>query len=224
MAKQRGPSEETKFLRGDAGVDGVATEEAKDEAAVELDKAREQLLRGRTYLGREFLTWLLWQSESGDPLVKVEDTGLEVLFLGKLVLKGIHGDVHEVSTRGTLAPYSAVVRFALEKGLLVHSGRLRFTHGEKVYEATLDAEFLDIRAAKLPDLLTEEDDDQLSERLVLVEQLAGFVEALMESFLAVRTTRAWKQAVRGLRSWMEAGGQTALVKAKKADAPSRKAS
>ena len=62
---------EAAFLRGDAGVDGVATDaDGRDAAEVERDQAREQLLRGRTWLGRELLTWLLWRSEAGDPLAR----------------------------------------------------------------------------------------------------------------------------------------------------------
>ena len=65
MARREQARVEAAFQRGDAGVDGLPTEEERrDEAELEKDKAREQLLRGRTYLGREFLTWLLWRSES----------------------------------------------------------------------------------------------------------------------------------------------------------------
>jgi hypothetical protein len=196
---------EAAFLRGDAGVDGAATEvEERDAAEVERDKAREQLLRGRTWLGRELLTWLLWRSEGGEPLVAVEKTGLVVLFTGKVMLRGIAGDVTELSARGTQAPYAEQVRRALDAGLLIHQARLRFTHGEKVYEATLDAEFLDVRAAKLPELLAEEEDDRLLERLYLVEQLTGFVDALVAAFLEERAGRGWaKKTVPAMKRWMK---------------------
>ncbi len=59
MSKRERAREEAAFLRGDVGIDGQATDQKADEAEVEKDKAREQLLRGRTYLGREMLTWLL---------------------------------------------------------------------------------------------------------------------------------------------------------------------
>ena len=62
-----------------------------------------------------------------------------------------------------------------------------------MYEATLDAEFLDVRAGKLPELLTEEEDDRLLERLELTERLSGIVDALVGAFLEVRTSRAWSK-------------------------------
>ncbi len=196
MARRDQARAEAAFLRGDVGVDGAATEaDARDAVEVERDKARDELLRGRTWLGRELLTWLLWRSESGDPLVEVEGAGLVVLFTGRITLRGIAGEVTELAARGAEAPYSAQVRRALDAGLLVHQARLRFTHGEsdaeKVYEATIDAEHLDVRAAKLPELVADEDDDRLLERLFLAGQLSRFVDALVSAFLDERASGAW---------------------------------
>jgi hypothetical protein len=188
-------------------VDGAATDaDVRDEGEVERDKAREQLLRGRTYLGRELLTWLLWRSESGDPLVEVDGAGVVVLFTGKVLLRGIAGDVTELAARGAAAPYAAQVKRALESGLLVHQARLRLAQGERCFEVTLDAEHLDVRAAKLPELLTEAEDDRAAERLELCEQLGRMVDALVAAFLAVRTAKAWaRSTVPALRAWMEEG-------------------
>ena len=195
---------EAAFLRGDVGVDGAATEEeTRDEAEAEHAKAREQLLRGRTWLGRELLTWLLWRSEEGGALAKLESEGVEVLFVGRLTLRGARGDVTELVARGTQAPYAAQVRRALDAGLLVHQARLRLTHGEKVYEVGLDAEFLDVRAAKLPELLSEAEDDRLAERLWLAERLSALVDALANEFLAVRAGRGWKKTVAAMKRWMQ---------------------
>ena len=204
MAKREQAQAEAAFMRGDVGVDGQATEEQRDEAEVEKDKAREQLLRGRTYLGRELLSWLLWSSEAGEPLVEYEERPVTVLYTSRVVLKGVHEDVTEMTARGATAPYSAEVRHALDRGLLVHSARLCFTHGDRQYEATLDAEHLDVRSAKLPQLMTEEEDDALQERLYLVEQLSGIVDALVEAFLAVRTSKRWRQKiVPAMKEWMQ---------------------
>ena len=204
MGKREQAREEAAFLRGDVGVDGAATEEKQDEAEVEKGKAREALLRGRTYLGREFLTWLLWRSEEGEPLAEFEKAGLTVLFLGRVVLRGVSGDVTELSARGSMAPYSEQVKHSLDRGLLVHQARLRIMHGERPFEVTLDAEFLDLRAAKLPELMSEEEDSRLTERLYLAEQLSAMVQTLVEAFITVRAGRAWsKQVVPAMKEWMQ---------------------
>jgi hypothetical protein len=203
MAKREQAREEAAFMRGDVGVDGAATEEKQDEAELERGKAREALLRGKAYLGREFLTWLLWRSEAGEPLAQFEKGGLTVLFLGRVVLKGVSGDVTELSARGSMAPYSEQVRHALDRGLLVHQARLQLTHGEQAFEVTLDAEFLDVRSAKLPQLMSEEEDSRMGERLYLAERLSAMIQTLVEAFLPVRAGRTWnKQVVPAMKQWM----------------------
>ena len=89
MARREEARAEAAFLRGDVGVDGGSTrgEDEKDQAELERDRAREQFVRGRTWLGREFLTWLLWRSEPGDALLTHEGEGLTVLFAGRVVLR-----------------------------------------------------------------------------------------------------------------------------------------
>lgn len=194
------------FARGDIGVDGAAVEEARDEAEVEKGKAREQYLRGKAFLGREFLTWLLWKSEGGEPLLNFDKAPLTVLFAGKVLLRGIAGEVVELAARGAMAAYSVLVRQALSTGMLIHSARLQLRHGEKVYEVTLDAEHLDVRGAKLPELMSEEEDDRLRERLYLAEQLSNLIDALVQSFLEQRIGKGWsREVVPALKQWMEEG-------------------
>ena len=130
-----------------------------------------------------------------------------VLFSGRLCLRGIAGEITELTARGALAAYSVLVRQALERGLLLHAARVRLTHGEKVYEVTLDADFLDVKSAKLPELMSEEDDDRLTERLWLAEQLGAILQALLESFMKLRGGRKWsKEIVPKLKAWMRGEG------------------
>ncbi len=139
------------------------------------------------------------------------------LFVGKVLLRGLAGDVVELAARGDAAAYSAQVKHALQGGLLVHQARLRFTLGERTFEATLDAEFLDVRGAKLPELLTEEEDDRAAERLALCEELGAIVDAIVATFLEERASKAWRRrTVPALLAWMGTG---ATASAKRAAPP-----
>jgi hypothetical protein len=207
VARREQAREEAAFMRGDVGVDGAATEaDQREQAEKEQDQAKEQLLRGRTWLGRELLTWLLWRSEAGEPLAEVGGAGVVPLFVGKVLLRGLAGDVVELAAKGDAAAYSAQVKHALAGGLLVHQARVRFTLGERAFEATLDAEFLDVRSAKLPELLSEEDDDQAAERLGLCEELGQIVDAIVAAFLEERASKGWRRkTVPALQAWMREG-------------------
>lgn len=195
--------EERAFLRGETGVDGQATEEVQDEAAVEQSKAQEALLRGRTWLGRECLTWLLWKSESTEPVVDFDGKPVTVVFNGKLLLRAGAGDVTEASVKGVTAPYSKLVKQALQRGLLVHTAKLQVTCGEQVYDLTVDAEFFDLRAVKLPALLQEEEDDKLTERLELVTRASGMIDTIVAALIKERSSKAWAlKTVPALKAWM----------------------
>lgn len=206
MSKQGQGREEAAFLRGDIGVDGLEIEVELDEEEVERAKATESLMRSRTYLGREFLTWLLHRTNGGETLVEVEGEPVSALFAGRIVLRGVAGEATEVAAKGAMSPYSAIVRYAIDRGLLVHAGRLRIQHGERAFEVSLDAEHLDFRSAAIPAVLSEEDDDQLAERLYLAERLSGIVEALLAEFLRLRATPAWRsEVVPALKAWLRDG-------------------
>lgn len=199
MSGRKQAREEARFMRGDTGVDGQSTHEAVDEVEKELGDAKEQLFRSRTWLGREFLTWLLWKSESTADIIE----GVRVVFVDRVTLRGIKGEVSEVTLKGKQSPYSQECKHALSNGLLLHTARVKFMSGEREWEATLDAEYLDVRAGKVPQLLSEEEDDRLTERLDLTEQLSTMLDGLVEAFLEVRTQSTWrKKVVPALQDWM----------------------
>lgn len=183
---------------------GAAPRDTDDDEAREVEQgaAREQLLRGKAYLGREFLTWLLWRSESGEPLFERDGAPVTVLFTGGVNLRGITGDVVEGAMRGATAPYSKLIRQALDRGLLVHAGRLAITHGERRYQVSLDAERFLFKGCKLPALMTEEADDRTQERMFLVGELAAMVDALLTKFLRRRASSRWAETVGDMLAWM----------------------
>lgn len=188
---------EARFMSGQTGVDGGATEQAEtDPSLVEAAKAKEAMYKGGAWLGREALTWLLMKSESSEALCEVDGQPLKVVFASKVTLRAAHGEVTEVVAKGVTAPYAAAIRFALQQKLLVHAARLHLTHGEQAFEVTVDAERFDLRAAKLPALLEEGDEgEEVNERLELVDRLGHLVDALLEQFVKVRVSPAWKKTV-----------------------------
>jgi hypothetical protein len=207
MGRPPRKSEETKFLRGEIGADGQRIEpEEQDPEELDRAKAKAELVRSHTFLGREFLTWLLWRSRGGDALVQIEREPVTALFIGRIVLRGLAGEATEVAVKGALSPYSELVRLSIDRGLLVHAARLRLEHGEKSYEVTLDAEHLDFRGGRIPALLSEAEDDRLQERLFLMEQLEGIVDRLLERFLSERAAKTWRSTtVKSIREWLREG-------------------
>lgn len=190
------------------GVDGQPLEAEADPEARDRAAARAAFARHRAWLGRELLTWLLFRSRSGTPVTAYDGEDVVVLFVGPVVLQGVAGDAVELRAKGHQAAYAEVVREALARGMLVHAARLRLQEGDRVYEVTLDAEQLAVRSAKLPEVLSEEEDDRLAERLFLVDRLAGLVDALWSAFSEVRSAPEWAaREVPAIRAWLEGRGE-----------------
>ncbi len=202
MAKHKS---DPRFSSGEVGVDGAPTEQPEDPADRERAAAIEGLARNRAYLGREFLTWVLWASNAGKPLCEYEGAPVTVLLVGKVVLRGLAGEATELAVKGHQSAYAPVVRFAIDRGLLIHVARLRMQWGERLYEATIDAEFLDIKSATVPvvESAAREDDEGAENRLEVCEHIGHLVEALWSSFMAVRTRPEWKRkTVPAMKAWL----------------------
>jgi hypothetical protein len=199
----KGASLETRFSQGQVGADGAALEATREATEVEQDKAREALLRGRTWLGRECLTYWLWRSESSQRAFEFEGEDVALIFHGRLALKAGAGAVTEMLVKGVTAPYSKLVKQALGRGVLVHVARLKIALGERVYEATVDAEFFDVKAVKLPTLVSEDADEKLLERLALTQQLARIVESMAREFIHVRRSKKWPHVVGEISHWLQ---------------------
>ena len=59
-----------------------------------------------------------------------------------------------------------------------------------------------MKAVKLPALLTESEDDKLTERLELVTRLSAIADALVQAFVNERTGKNWAKTVAALKEWM----------------------
>lgn len=203
MASRKAAQSEAKFMRGDTGVDGAATKEQVDPVEAEQAKAREALYRGRTWLGRECLTWILYKSNDTNPIATLDDEPVKVLFNGRLTLRAAAGDITEVAVKGVNAPYAQLIRQAADRGLLVHSARLTLTWQERSYDFTLDAEHFDVRAGKTPELMKEDEEEKVTERLDHVAALGRLIDAVVSRFMQLRTSPQWKKTVvPELKAWM----------------------
>ena len=198
------------FEKGEVGVDGEPIDSPDEPSDRDAAAAIEGLHRNRAYLGREFLTWILWASNDGRALCVVEGADVTVLVTGRVVLRGLAGEATELAVKGHLSAYSAVVRFALDQGLLVHSARLRIEWHEQVYEFTLDAEYLDVRAAVVPkgEAGSSEDDaddgPEALHRLESAERVGALIDGLWQAFMEIRLHSNWgRRTVPAMKKWMQ---------------------
>lgn len=179
-------------------------------AALSLD------LEDRRYLGREFLTWLIYHSddESGGGHFAESELGDEfrIVVGERVVLKALGEGAGEITARGVAPAMTPDVRYAVAGGLTVREVDLLFLRGgrgrgdnggEQIWQAAVSAEGFDLRRVKLPALLSEEDSEQLNERVELIDQLDAMLRAAFQTFLSLRLSDKWRnEELPAMRAWL----------------------
>jgi hypothetical protein len=176
------------------------------------------------YLGREFLTWLLWRADSGE----AEWDDFAVSFGGRVRLQGVGGDVTDAVLKGRSAALGVETRAGIGAGRTLREAELRLATDVREWRFTLVADTLDWKSVKLPTVLDKEDEvllldepgpkkrpkakkkeleiDPLTERMELLHELDEKMTAVFQSFLGERIRPAWtRSTVPALRTWLAEG-------------------
>lgn len=157
-----------------------------------------------TFLGREFLTWLWFEAERSQGLVKTEQFGAVTVEFGQRLVLESGGNVREGSTVQAEAPsQTEEARTALRTGKKVARARLTLTSGERQYTLGIDAETLVFSSVKLPTILAGEDAQRLEERLRLLDEVEAIVDELYMTFIRIRKdAETWGPVREAIRSWV----------------------
>jgi len=155
------------------------------------------------FLGREFLTWLWFRSDTSEGLFKIDDGHIEVWFDQRLTLEA-QGDLKEQNVVKAENPTEAEeARTALLTGKLVSEARLRIIKEQKQWTFNVKGDTLGLGGVKLPALLSRDDEDALYERFYLMEELTEAFDQLYKSFIALRLDdEAWRAEIGLVRAWV----------------------
>lgn len=166
--------------------------------------AEAQDIQDFQFLGREFLTWLLWKADQGQTEFESDEGAFTVRFVGRVRLSGLAGDVVAAVLDGASAAYSIEARAAIGAGRTIREATLRFAQGEREWTAAV-SDLLDLRSVKLPAVLTEEEDDRFLERMDLLGLLSQMIHAAFAVFVRERVSPAWRAAtVPAIGQWVSA--------------------
>lgn len=162
------------------------------------------------FLGREFLTWLWFRSESGEGVFELDELGtVEVLFDGRMTLEPDGEEGGDMVTCSGAGSRLDEARFALTKGKKVTRASLRLLRGDDEWHFSTDAAWLNIHSLKMPRVMQDahEDPDGLFyERMFLIEQPIAVVNALFEVFVGLRVSPEWGRVeLPALKEWIRRG-------------------
>ena len=155
------------------------------------------------FLGREFLLWLWFHSETRQELKIREEEEVEIDLEDRLILEPYGGGGWKQLLSGEEAAAAPEARFALQMNNLPSELKLRLIKGTLAWSFTLRWENLQPKGIKIPENRELPFDEQISYRMEMIEILEELVEELWKKFLEIRTTSQWLQVLHQIRLWIE---------------------
>ncbi len=158
-------------------------------------------IESKSFLGEEFLTWLLWRSDQRNGLIGVGE--IEVHFGSSLALSAPFGEAEEVALRGDNPAGSPELVTALREGKLVTKAHMRWVIGGIEWNLSLRGDTMALGGLKPPLRSAPADAEWIERRLELLEEFARAFDGVFDAFLEIRLSeRAWRREVASMREWV----------------------
>jgi hypothetical protein len=184
-----------------------ATQEAKKPLSTQQEFFEENiqfLQKNRSFIGREFLTWLWFVTESQNHLLNIKPYGEIRLFVDdKLVLVSQGGSAVENTLKGGSPAFATEAKISLQSGKLVQEARFVLQKEDKFWSWTIRADDLSFRALKLPAMQEPDPSSHLAERIRSTQLLVNIVQSLFSEFMALRTQSSFSSEIQKMSHWLE---------------------
>jgi recombination associated protein RdgC len=164
------------------------------------------------FLGREFLTWLWFRSETQGGMFELDAAeSVEVWIDDRVTLQSDADQAVETITCSGENSDLREARFALAENKKVTQARFRMAMGEDEWSFTLESSRLNVKSLKPPRVVQDVRDDPdglFFERVRLMERAVSVLDALFLSFVSLRVSEAWSaREVPGMARWIREGTQ-----------------
>lgn len=154
-------------------------------------------VRDTAFLGREFLAWLWFKTETDDELFDLKEAGkAELWFDGRMTLQAEteHG-IETITCTGD-KPNMKQARFALSEHKEITQAMIRIVIGENNWSFVLDSTWMNFRSFKTPKVMQDKDDDPdgiFYEKAFLTEEAIAAVDAIFSTFIRIRVSPEWDE-------------------------------
>ncbi|MBF0550950.1 MAG: hypothetical protein HQK60_10480 [Deltaproteobacteria bacterium] len=159
------------------------------------------------FLGREFLTWLWYQSEQRGGSVFIPEMGdLDLTFERRALMESGEGDFTETVLCRGLNSELKEARLALREGKKVKEVRIRLSQDTKEWSFTIKGDSLDFQSVNLPKGGPVDTDDEEAEfflRVGYLTELFQIIDHLYGDFIHQRLDPAWpEKGLAEIRLWV----------------------
>ncbi|BBH51868.1 hypothetical protein [Fluviispira sanaruensis] len=162
------------------------------------------LQTNRAFLGREFLTWLWFKSETQNHKIMLKNYENFHLYIDdKLVLSSSSGSVRENSLKGGTPAYAYEAGSALGSGKLVHEAKFILQDSERQWCFSILGEDLSLRAIRLPAVSEADSRAHISQRIIYMQLLTDLIDELYKEYLQLRLSVQFQEELSNIRIWID---------------------
>jgi hypothetical protein len=171
------------------------------------------VVESKRFLGREFLTWLVYTIEEAGGRIERDGEILELVLGDRVVLAGSGPDRPRLTVAGT-GDLRPEIGAGLRRGKLLDQGKIAIVRGERRWELSLDGGMLAYDGLRCPalggrDTASREDaraalENDLFLRIADLEEAIDILDRLYAEFCTVRGSSSWgRKTLPALRSWVD---------------------
>lgn len=174
------------------------------------------LVQDKKFLGREFLSWLWFQSDSNLGTVALDDSqNVEIWIDNKITLESEDQEnVERVICHGENSEMLEA-REALSQGKKVSQARFKLSLNEAEWYFTLDDCWLNFRTCKTPKVMLDKKEDPeglFFEKTLLLQEVVRIIEQLFSQFIKIRISPEWTtKHLPAIRNWIQSAGTEASI-------------
>lgn len=161
-------------------------------------------MASKDFIGNEFLMWLWHEAGTRGGEVQLKDgPAVTVMFTSNLTLDCSFGTSGRTTLKLEVPTEMAEAFDALRSGKVPRVARLTAAIRGELFQFAIGAESLAISGLKLPEVDKADSARVLfEERITLLRDLNRDLDALFWTFLDVRASERWPQAVSEIRQWL----------------------
>jgi len=169
-----------------------------------------EVIKKTEFLGREFLMWLWYKSETNNGVFDLGEAGEAKLWFDRRVVLQSEGDegVEKVVCSGE-NPDLKEARFALTENKAITDAMVKLIIGDNEWSFTLDSTWMNFTSFKSPKVLQDKDDDPeglFYEKFFLIEQAVSAIDFIYSSFIRIRISSVWEtEELPALLKWIREG-------------------
>ena len=166
------------------------------------------LIHNKKFFGREFLTWLWFQSDCKSGMIALDESQtVEIWVDNKIILESADEETLEKVICQGDSSEMLEARQALKQGKKVSQASFRLYIKDDEWRFTLDDCRLNFRTCKTPKIMLDKKEDPeglFYEKTFLIQEAVRVVEQLFIQFIKIRISPQWtKNELPALQKWVQ---------------------